>query len=316
MPDKPGVYESRIICWSKFNRYDIRSFELTSNVKMPATKLAMRFRGPALHQLEQEIPIHNETGSDWHLSAIVTGRGFAGPKTFSVKAGMKESYLLTFTGPAIGEYEGTLVLKNESSDSFEYTLKGVTETPLASEHLHFKAKARTNTRFSIFLNRNNKIDKVEAKKAASKALADVNGGVGSRLVTYKVDTDLQYIFGSDVVEVPAVGGDYEFSVMCPISGIMSGSISFTDSDGFTIWYTMDVEVTTPQAKSTIIVESVVRKAVSVEIGLEKSLAEDLIFNVNIEGDGVFGDDYYSLPSKESLGLTHTIRAHVLSSEPR
>ena len=243
MPDKPGVYENRIICWSKFNRYDIRSFELTSNVKMPATKLAIEFRGPALHQLEQEIPIHNETGSDWHLSAIVTGRGFAGPKTFSVKAGMKESYLLTFTGPAIGEYEGTLVLKNESSDSFEYTLKGVTETPLASEHLHFKAKARTNTRFSIFLNRNNKIDKVEAKKAASKALADVNGGVGSRLVTYKVDTDLQYIFGSDVVEVPAVGGDYEFSVMCPISGIMSGSISFTDSDGFTIWYTMDVEVT-------------------------------------------------------------------------
>ena len=129
----------------------------------------------------------------------------------------------------------------------------------------------------------------------------MNGGVGGRLVTYKVDTDLQYIFGSDVVEVPAVGGDYEFSVMCPISGIMSGSISFTDSDGFTIWYTMDVEVTAPQAESTIIVESVVRKAVSVEIGLENPLAEDLIFNVNIEGDGVFGDSYYSLPSKESPG---------------
>ena len=72
-------------------------------------------------------------------------------KTFSVKAGMKESYLLTFTGPAIGEYEGTLVLKNESSDSFEYTLKGVTETPLASEHLHFKAKARTKHKIQHLL---------------------------------------------------------------------------------------------------------------------------------------------------------------------
>ena len=116
--------------------------------------------------------------------------------------------------------------------------------------------------------------------------------------------------------MPAVGGDYEFSVMCPISGIMSGSISFTDSDGFTIWYTMDVEVTAPQAESTIIVESVVRKAVSVEIGLENPLAEDLIFNVNIEGDGVFGDSLLQSTFQRVSWVSPAIRAHVLSSEPR
>ncbi len=302
MPDKPGVYDSKIICWSKFNRHDIRTFKLTSHVKMPVRKLAIEFCGPALHLLEQEIPIHNETDNDWHLTATVTGRGFAGPKTFAVKAGMKESYILNFTGPALGEYEGTLVLKNsETNDSFEYTLYGVAETPLASEHLHFKAKARTNTRFSIFLNRNNKIDKAAAKKAAAKAQADMDAGSAIRTIKYNVDTDLQYVFGSDVAEVPTVGGDYEFSVMCPVSGIMSGSISFTDAEGFTVWYTMDVEVTAPQAESTIVVESVVRQAVSVEIGLENPLSEDLVFNVNIDGEGVFGDSYYNLPSKEAPG---------------
>ena len=48
MPDKPGVYESRIICWSKFNRYDIRSFELTSNVKDARNEASHRVSRPSI----------------------------------------------------------------------------------------------------------------------------------------------------------------------------------------------------------------------------------------------------------------------------
>lgn len=289
-PDKPGQYDSDIVVFSKFNRYDVRLFALKSGVKMPNKKLVIEFNGPTLHKLEQEIPILNETQDDWHLTATVSGRGFAGPKTLHVGKKSRAVYVLNFTAPAMGMFEGQLSLKGtEGQDHFEYTLIGNAGKALATEHLVYQCKARHNTKFKIYLSRNNK----ERPKKDPEP--------GGRTVSYSVNTDLQYIFGSDVAEVPVSGGDYEFSVMCPVSGVMSGSISFTDKEGFTIWYTLDVEVTAPMAESTIVIESQVRKACSVEIGLENPLSEDLMFDVKIDGEGVFGDSFYSLPSKDIAG---------------
>lgn len=293
-PDKPGQYDSEILVFSKFNRYDVRLFNLKSGVKMPNKKLVIEFNGPALHKLEQEIPILNETQDDWHLTATTSGRGFAGPKSLNVGKKSRGSYVLNFTAPAVGKYEGQLSLKGTEGqgDHFEYTLIGNAGAPLATEHLVYQCKARHNTKFQIYLSRNGGSGKDKPKKEPE---------AGGRMTSYKVSTDLQYIFGGDVAEVPVSGGDYAFSVMCPVSGVMSGSISFTDKEGFTIWFTLDIEVTAPMAESTIVIESQVRKACSVEIGLENPLSEDLMFDVKIEGDGVFGDTFYSLPSKEAAG---------------
>ena len=281
-------YDSSIVVYSKFNRHDVRVFDLQAGVKMPNKQLVIEFNGPCMHKLEQEIPILNETTEDWNLTATVTGRGFAGPKTLHVGKKSRAVYLLNFTGPSIGTFEGQLSLKG-GEDHQEYSLIGNASKALASEHLVYKCKARHNTKFNIFLSRNGK----ERPKKDPEP--------GARLVTYNVNTDLQYIFGSDIVEVPVSGGDYEFSVMCPVSGVMSGSISFTDKDGYTIWYTLDIEVTAPMAESTIAIESQVRKACYVEIGLENPLAEELLFDVKIVGEGVFGDSFYSLPSKNVVG---------------
>jgi hypothetical protein len=302
-PEKPGFYDSSIVVSSKFNRYDVRCFDLHAGVKMPNKKLVIEFNGPSLHKLEQEIPILNETDDDWNLTASVSGRGFAGPKTLAVGKKGRGVYLLNFTAPAVGTFEGTLTLKsnNEGGDTFEYTLVGNSTAPLATEHLVFKCKARHNKKFTIPVSKTGKAPK-------SKASTDPN----ARMMSYDVSTDLQYVFGAEVAEVPVSGGEYEFSVMCPVSGVMSGSISFTDKDGFTIWYTLDIEVSAPMAESTIVVESQVRKACSVEIGLENPLDEDLEFVVNIDGDGVFGDTTYSLPSKSS---TSNVSAYELIYSP-
>jgi hypothetical protein len=285
-PDKPGAYDSTLILSSKFNRFDMRIFEISAMVTMPHKKLSIEFKGPANHKLEQEISIMNESDEDWNLTANVQGRGFTGPKSLSVPKRNKAQYKLHFTGASVGNYEGTLQFKNshqgESPDHFEYDLVGVAEAPLAQDHLHFRCKARTQTNFSISLLPTGK--RTEAK-------------TGEKIVDYDVSTDLQYIYGPDKVNIPLSGGEYKFSVFCPMSGVMSGSMSFTDGNsGNTIWYTVDIEIVAPTAESVINVETAVRSAVAVEISLINPIKEELTFTVKIDGDGVFGDTIFTIPA--------------------
>ncbi len=292
-PDKAGTYNTNVTVYSRQNRNDIRCFEISSMVTMPPTKMQINFSGPADHKLTQEIPIFNESDKDWTLSAMCTGPGFSGPKSLSVPKGEKVSYIVSFTGPSLGEFNGSLVVKNtDGADMFDYVLVGVAEEPLAADHLHFKCKARAKQTFHIPVSLGGSHSKTKAKADA-------------RMVAYTVSTDLQYISGGMSANVPMAGrGDYEFTIMCPVGGVMSGSITFTDpKSGNIIWYTMDIEVTSPKAESTIEVESQVRKAVSVDLALENPTNNELVFTVQYEGDGLIGDGTYSLPPKSFQGVT-------------
>eukprot|EP00606_Chrysophyceae_sp_TOSAG23-5_P001155 GSChrysophyteH2.ASY1.ANO1.1079.1 assembled CDS len=292
-PDKAGTYNTNVTVYSRQNRNDIRCFEISSTVTMPPTKMQINFSGPADHKLTQEIPIFNESDKDWTLSAMCTGPGFSGPKSLSVPKGEKVSYIVSFTGPSLGEFNGSLVIKNtDGADMFDYVLVGVAEEPLAADHLHFKCKARAKQTFHIPVSLGGSHSKTKAKADA-------------RMVAYTVSTDLQYISGGMSANVPMAGrGDYEFTIMCPVGGVMSGSITFTDpKSGNIIWYTMDIEVTSPKAESTIEVESQVRKAVSVDLALENPTNNELEFTVQYEGDGLIGDSTYSLPPKSFQGVT-------------
>jgi len=293
-PDKAGTYNTSVIVYSRQNRYDIRLFDINSTVTMPPTQMSMHFCSPANHKITQEIPVQNESSKNWTLSATCTGRGFSGPMTLAVPKGGKVAYVVTFCAPAVGNYEGTLILKNsEGQDMFDYKLSGTAEEPLAAEHLHFKCKARSKQTFSIPLQ--------SSAPAPAKKKAGDSGA--ARNVVYNVGTDLQYLSGATTANVPISGvGAYEFSIMCPVGGIMSGSITFTDpKSGNMFWYTLDIEVTTPKAESTIEVESEVRKAVAVNIELENPTNEELVFQVFHEGGGLLGDSTYLLPPGNFTG---------------
>jgi hypothetical protein len=281
-PDRAGTYSARIAVLSKSNKSDIRILDVNVAVGMPNVKLVLEFKGPARQKLCQDIPIQNESGRDWHLQASVSGRGFAGPASLSIPRGDKASYPLTFTGPYAGSFEGTLVLVNkdgEHNDKFEYALVGSAEEPLAEEHLHFKCKARTRQTLSIPV----------------KAVPRPSGSG-----PFEVQTDLPYVTGPSFLDLGGSGATYEFSVLCPIGGVLSGSISFTDpSGGATIWYTVDIEVTAPLPESTIEVKSTARKAVAVEISLENPTKETLVFQVTTDGEGLLGDPVYSLPASNA-----------------
>ena len=324
-PDRAGTYTAQVAIYSKSNKCDLRLFDLHVVVTMPNAKIVLEFKGAARQKLSQDIPIQNSSGRDWNLQANVTGKGFAGPKSLAIPRGDKAAYLLTFTGPYAGDFEGTLSLKNndgEHNDTFEYHLVGVADDPLAEDHLQFKCKARTRQTLSIPLKSiprpagstgavdvaSSKLDK-KGQPVPMVARATAGGTV------FLIQTDLPYITGPAQIEIGSNGATYEFSILCPVGGIMSGSISFSDpASGAMIWYTVDVEVTAPMPESTIEVTSMVRKAVAVEISLENPTKETLVFKVSIEGEGLLGDQTYSLPVGQSSSFYELIYSPLLHGE--
>jgi hypothetical protein len=221
--------------------------------------------------------LHNESGKDWSLQASVNGPCFSAPKTIVVPSHSKVPFPVSFTAQGSGEFQGSLFLKNPAAlqDSFEFKLEGVADDPLAEDNLVFKCKARCPEVFTI------QLPNIANPKV------------------YAVETDLSYISGDEEILIKE-GTRYEFTVNCPVGGVMSGSITFKDpaSDNL-IWYTVTIEVTSPVAESTINVEAEVRKAVSVEIALDNPTNETLEFHVAIEGEGLLGDSTYFLPPSSS-----------------
>ena len=329
-PDRAGTYAAQVALFSRSNKCDLRIFELHVVVTMPDAKIVLEFKGPARQKLSQDIPIQNTSGRDWNLLANVSGRGFAGPKSLAVPRGDKAVYPLTFTGPYAGSFEGTLSLANkdgEHNDHFDYALVGVADEPLAEDHLHFKCKARTRQTLSIALNSVPRpagggggggavssgaaAAKAEKRAAASSGAAQPSSGS----VVFDIQTDLPYVTGPAHIEIGSGGAVYEFSILCPVGGIMSGSISFTDpTSGALIWYTVDVEVTAPMPESTIEVAAVVRTAVAVEISLENPTKETLVFQVTTEGEGLLGDATYSLPVGQSSSFYELIYSPLIAGE--
>jgi hypothetical protein len=273
-PERAGVYESKIIVHPLGNEKDVRVIELTTKASMKITDTAIEFRGAARQSLQQEIPVHNDGQEKWELQASVSGQGFSGPAKLVVPPGGSAIATINFIGAAPGEYEGMFTLKNPASevnDAFEYKLLGIAEEPLAEGHLVFKCKARSKECFEIPL-----------KKVSGSS-------------TYTVETDLPYVSGAPTVDVSGATPAYAFSVNSPVGGVMSGSVTFTNAaTGAMLWYTVDVEVTSPEAESVISVMADVRKAVVAEISLDNPLNENVHFEVVLRGEGLLGDGTYSI----------------------
>jgi hypothetical protein len=309
-PEKPGTYIAKAIVYSKDNSMDIRTIDIVSSVAMPESRITIQFKGPARQKLVQEIPIQNDSNADWQLSVNVTGNGFSGPKSLLVPHGGKANVFIVFVGPYMGSFEGTLILRNSSDgDSFEYSLRGVAEDPLAEGHLVFKCKAKDGQKFSIPLRQIERPPR-HAEKSEKTDHSERSGKKGDgRLENqrFTIETDLPYMVGSAQVEVPLSGCNYEFGTSCPSGGLLSGSVTFTEVEtGLIQWYTVEIDVSSPLPESVIDIDAIVRRAVAVEIVLENPTTETLSFNVLIDGPGLLGDKVFTLPPGEDRGTKYEL----------
>eukprot|EP00607_Mallomonas_marina_P000132 CAMPEP_0182425546 /NCGR_PEP_ID=MMETSP1167-20130531/11992_1 /TAXON_ID=2988 /ORGANISM="Mallomonas Sp, Strain CCMP3275" /LENGTH=1275 /DNA_ID=CAMNT_0024606357 /DNA_START=182 /DNA_END=4006 /DNA_ORIENTATION=+ len=280
-PERPGLYKSRVIVFCSQNEFDFRVFEILANVTTPMRASTLEFKGAAKQTMSQDIPIVNDSGKDWQLQTTVTGREFSGAKYLPLKKGDKANYTVCFLAQYAGKFEGNLSFREANSgDTFQYKLIGEAEEPLAEGHLVFKATARSK----------------ETLKIPLQQLEVPARGASRVYQTLSVETDLAYISGPSTIDVHAHGGEYVFTVLSPVGGIMTGYITFTDvATGVLVWYTVEIEVTSPKAESTIVVEAMVRRAVAVEISLDNPTSEEQELHVEIEGEGLIGDNIFSLP---------------------
>lgn len=299
--DQAGVYKTRAIVFARDNHLDMRVLDMYTKVSIARQEMNFYFKGAARQKVTQEIAVQNIANKDWVLSATLTGNGFNGPKTLVVPKGETGTYILSYTAPYAGNFSGTLVLRNtEADDNFEYKLFGTAEDPPAEDHLHFKCNARSKKSFSIPLSSiprpsAKEIEAMLAKGLVKERAKDRPNNPGMQY--FEIQTDLPYLSGAAFIEV-ATGGstEYNFSVLSPVGGVMSGSISFIDPEsGIMMWYVVDIEVAPPAAESTIKVESMVRKAVVVEITLDNPTPEEQKFTVKYRGDGLLGDTSFVLP---------------------
>eukprot|EP01032_Pedospumella_encystans_P007939 gene7939-9469_t len=327
-PPKAGHYHSLAVVHSKDNPFDVRVIEVSANVAMPDAKMALEFNGPARQRLTQLIPVHNESAKDWNLQVTLQGKGFQCPKTLLVPAGQSANLEVTFFTSKAGKFAGQLLLRNtsgtESNDNFEYKLFGEAEDPLAEDDFKFEAVARNKKRLSIDLPASaSAVVAPAAAPGAKKAIlpgdtesADNTARIESRI--FKVESDLPYVHFNPTYEVG--GEEFHFTINSPIGGVFTGTINFTDEAGCLYWYTVSIEVAAPKEEKVIDVEATVRKAAVVEITLENPTMEDLVFDVNFQGDGLLGEDTIVLPASTSkkaadgTGVYELIYSPLLAGE--
>jgi hypothetical protein len=217
-PAKPASYTCYVILKS-LDRTDIRLYEYKLTAIPQKIKAQLEFRVPARGQVQQEIPIVNNSSQEWKVVATLEqgkGAGSGGvplfqiaPNSKLVKKGAAENFTLSFRPQWVCQTTGLLTLKNESTkEEYEYELKGIGEEPLAEDHVVLSCKARETTRYPLTVRNNT--DKPQ---------------------TYTVWTDLQNAVGEKEFAVKAKSTyDYELAITPLLGGVYTASITFQDGE--------------------------------------------------------------------------------------
>ncbi len=142
-----GHYTCRVVLRSA---NDIRLYHLEVSVSPEGTTALLEFACPAQQTVVQEIPIVNNTDSNWFLQAFLKGESFSGPQTIAAPANQTTLYPLTFKPQFEGGSEGTLRLVNKT-DGMEhcFSLVGFGERPLALDHFVVNCTVKRKTGYMV-----------------------------------------------------------------------------------------------------------------------------------------------------------------------
>ena len=277
VPAAPGHYTSELLLLSPL---DVRVYDLAGACSAPGMKATLEFTTPARMPLRQEVPIVNNSDSDWSVSANLRGEGFSGPPSVKISAHTTGTYPLDFMPDWVCEREGELSLANlNTGDKYVYTLKGVGEEPLAEGNVTAECAARVATplTFEVF-----------------------NVGGTGEACELRVDSDLLHVSGQQMVRVPARAKGsppssaektvYTLTASPQLGGLIRGTVTFTTPDGRYLWYTVEIAAEPPPCEKRLDIAAPLRKVVSVEIPISNPTGSELEFAVLISGEGLLGDE--------------------------
>lgn len=283
-PKEPGLYPCTVMLTSDV---DTRVYQVEGIGTAPNTHCALRFTTQARKHIIQEIPLVNPTERDWPVKATLTqsGHEFDGPREFIARKRqpngqpMTSLYALTFRPEWVCDVKGQLVLYNTgTNETYEYELLGISEDPLAEEHVVLRCEAREKIAHN-FLVRN----------------------YSNTTATFEVESDLLHISGPSSITVEARGSaEYELIFQPLQAGQVTGCILFRDNQsGHFTWYTVELVTLPPKPQQTLALTCVVRQAVAVDIQLVNPMDDVVVFGVALNGDGLIGETEFVLAPNET-----------------
>lgn len=262
---------------------DIRVFKLEGSGKSPGTEANLKFSAPARQVSKQLIPIVNQTDKPWSINAQFEcpdcPKAFTGPAAISVAPFSTGQYPLEFSPIWMTDCEGSVLLKNTTiDDKYLYNLLGNCEEPLAESHIVIEC--------SVW-EKNPLICKVPLIASDGEEVT--------------VESDLLYISGPATVlmEKGNKAIEVELSVCPKQSGVYSGSVTFTAPSGEFAWFTVEVQATPAPPVQTLPINTALRQAVGLDIAITNPLDMPVIFDVDIQGDGLLGESFVQLAARES-----------------
>ena len=277
-PSQPGEYPAQLIMRSQL---EVRVYDFYFTVKAPSKEKALEFEAPARQKIVQDIPIINNSDKEWTIGAKITGEGsqnFKGSKAMKVKPGEEGSYKLEYKADWVSETSAQLTLTNATTgEDYVFKLRGTADEPLAEEHVRIECQARQRVSRKFRVKNNTK-----------------------NAIVYNVECDIPGISGEATIEVgPNSTGEYELFIRPLLGGEYSGAVTFIAPDGSFTWYTLEIFAEAPTCEDTLTLQSFVRKAVAVEIGLQNPLEEPIEFEVKLVGRGLLGDPVFVLGPGEA-----------------
>jgi hypothetical protein len=134
----------------------------------------------------------------------------------------------------MGTFKACLTLSVAATEEkWTYNLEGIGLHPPATEHMLVKCAAGSSKALKLSLT--NPLDTP---------------------LQYSVTTDISFCQGAATVEVPPMKTtEYDVCFRPMVSGMTTGRVSFSNSNGQVQWYTIDVEVLEPPKIGTINVQT-------------------------------------------------------------
>ena len=278
-PRQPGDYVCQVSLVNTL-KTDFRALDILVSVKPKKARISLEMTTTARNVVTQDVPITNGSEKDWNVKVrlIQEGDAFSVSRDFIVRKKTTGNCVVTFKPDWVCQVTARLEIDVVTTgEVYEFELFGKCEEPRAEEHIVLQCRVKEKTLHYISI-----------------------PNPRSYPVNYRVESDAPYATGDSSIEVPPYGTrNYELSFYPLQSGTYTGSITFKDSQNRFYWYTLEVHCATPEPEAVRELRVSCRKALEFKITVYNPLNEDTVFDVNVVGEGLYGDQQFSVPAKET-----------------
>ena len=276
-PPTAGEYPCKVVMQSK---YDVRIFAFTA-ICIAATKhLSLEMTTTSGKSITQTVPYMNPSEQMWHFKVSLKGDDcFSAPQTFSAAPNSTGVLTVSMKAGKIGKYSAEMTVVNlDKETTYKYTLSGEVTDPSAEAKILVECRAREK----------------------HTQVLDITPVISSGVLEVKSTVPLLTCPKTVTVTNGQLEEPFEVSVYAAHSGISTGTITFTDREtsAYT-WYVVDLHVEPPIPEEVLLVNTVCRKTVTVNIPVSNQKDFPVNIEVMLDDPELYGEKQFTIGPKET-----------------